>query len=70
MGSKICVTIDGVQKEYEEGTTYQTLAREVQEQYEDEIVLAKNGNTLQELISRIKPGKISFLIRIAPFLPL
>lgn len=61
MGSKICVTINGVQKEYEEGTTYQTLAREVQEQYKDEIVLAKNGNTLQELISRIKPGKISFL---------
>lgn len=61
MGSKICVTIDGVQKEYEKGTTYQTLAREVQEQYKDEIVLAKNGNTLQELISRIKPGKISFL---------
>lgn len=61
MGKKITVTVEGILKEYEEGTTYQTLAGEVQGQYGDRIVLARNGNTLQELISRVKPGDIQFV---------
>lgn len=56
MGEGIKVTVEGVTKQYEDGITYQELAAEAQEKYEDLIVLAKNGNSLQELISRVRDG--------------
>lgn len=62
MGEAIHVTVDGVAKEYKKGITFQEIAREVQEQYEDQILLAKNKNSLQELISRVRDGsEITFV---------
>ncbi|MCI8370830.1 MAG: nucleoside kinase [Lachnospiraceae bacterium] len=63
MGGLLRVRINGVEKEYEQGVTYQDLADEVQKEYkEGTILLAKDGENLQELISRVRDGaEISFL---------
>ncbi len=62
MSGILKVTVDGMERQYEEGTTYQDLAAEFQEKYEDLIVLAKNRHSLQELISRVRDGsEVSFV---------
>lgn len=62
MGEVINVVIEGEKKQYPEGITYQELAGEVQEKYTDDILLAKNGNDLQELISRVRDqAEVSFV---------
>lgn len=62
MGDIIRVTMNGKKKEYKEGTTYQELAKEMQRDYKDMIVLGKSGNSLQELISRVRDNtEVSFV---------
>lgn len=62
MGEMIRVKVDGQPKEYQAGITYQELAKEAQDCYKDMIVLGKSGNSLQELISRVREGaEISFV---------
>lgn len=62
MGEMIKVTVDGKRKEYREGITYQEIAKEVQDRYDDMIILGKSGNSLQELISRVRNhADISFV---------
>ena len=57
------VTVDGVLKEYPENTTYLDISKEVQEQYDHDIILGmKNGVKLMELKKKIKGGEeISFV---------
>lgn len=57
------VTVDGVLKEYPEKTTYLDISKEVQEQYDHDIILGmKNGVKLMELKKKIKGGEeISFV---------
>lgn len=43
------VTINGLEKEYPIGTTYQEIAREYQEQYENDILLVSVNGKLREL---------------------
>lgn len=62
MELKMCkVTVLGEEKEYPKITTYEELAAEYQEQYEDRIVLALMDNRLRELRKTIEPGEISFV---------
>lgn len=58
MDEMIRATVDGVSKEYKKGTTYQDIVKEVQDQYPEQILLAKNGHSLQELISRVRDGSV------------
>ncbi len=57
------IEIDGVVKEYEEGTTYQKIAEEYQKNYKHRIVLvALNGTKLRELTKTVsKDCKLSFI---------
>lgn len=63
MVSMLKVTVDGVLKEYPEKTTYLDISKEVQEQYDHDIILGmKNGVKLMELKKKIKGGEeISFI---------
>ena len=59
----ISVTVLGVQKEYEEGTSLLTISKEVQEQYKYPIILAKVNQGLRELSKCVEHGDtIEFLI--------
>ncbi len=49
----VTVTIDGVQKQYPRGTTYETVAKEYQTQYEGMIVAAAAGGKIRELFKKI-----------------
>ena len=57
------IEIDGVIREYEEGTTYQNIAEEYQKNYKHRIVLvALNGTKLRELTKTVsKDCKLSFI---------
>ena len=57
------IEIDGVVREYEEGTTYQKIAEEYQRNYRHRIVLvALNGTKLRELTKTVsKDCKLSFI---------
>ena len=48
------VRVNGEVRKYEEGTTYEAIARDMQSQYEHQIVLACVGNQLRELTKTIK----------------
>lgn len=62
MDLKMCkVTILGEEKEYSEAATYEEIAAEYQEQYDDKIVLALADNRLRELRKTIEPGGVSFI---------
>ncbi|MGN0341428.1 MAG: nucleoside kinase [Roseburia sp.] len=51
----------GEKREYEEETTYLQVAREYQEKYEDDILLAMRGNRLRELSHKVEEGNVTFL---------
>lgn len=66
MGNKISVMIPGkeqiFQQEYPAGTTYETVAKEVQKEYPYDIILAKKQGKLVELNKRVGPEQeIQFL---------
>ncbi|WP_077610687.1 nucleoside kinase [Clostridium sp. Marseille-P2415] len=48
------VTIDGVTKEYPVGTTYQEIAKEYQQQYENDILLVSINGKLRELHKKVQ----------------
>ena len=48
------VTINGETKEYEKGITYQTIAKEYQQQYEQDIMLVLMNGRLRELFKTLK----------------
>lgn len=48
------VTIQGITKEYEKGTTYQTIAKEYQDQYDQDIMLVIMNGRLRELFKKLK----------------
>lgn len=50
------MTVCGVIKEYEDGTTYREVAKDFKTNYKYDIILAKEGATLIELNKKIKPG--------------
>lgn len=62
MGEILKVTVNGKAREYNQGITFKDIAEEVRGEYEDPIILGKDGNSLQELISRVRQGAdISFV---------
>lgn len=63
----ITVTIEGQQKQYEEGTTYETIVAEYQEQYQNRIALVTVDGKIRELFKRAKRDcKISFFTLCDP----
>lgn len=60
---EVCkVTIHGVTKEYEKGITYQTIAKEYQEQYNQDIMLIIMNGRLRELFKTLKEdGTLEFV---------
>lgn len=48
------VTIQGITKEYEKGTTYQTIAKEYQDRYDQDIMLVIMNGRLRELFKKLK----------------
>lgn len=58
----VTITIDGVEKQYEEGTTYETIANEYQAQYGNMIALVLENGKIRELIKTArKDCELSFL---------
>lgn len=63
----ITVTIEGQQKQYEEGTTYETIVAEYQEQYQNRIALVTVDGKIRELFKRAKRDcEISFFTLCDP----
>lgn len=59
---KIVLKIDGEEKTYEKGTTYQQIAEEYQKNYKDDIVLVLVNNRLRELHKSVKKdGELKFI---------
>lgn len=57
----IKVTINGKEKQYEEGTTYETIVQEYQAQYNDTIALVSSNGKIQELFKKAKKDcEVSF----------
>ena len=62
MADMVKVTIDGNVKEYPVGTSYEAIVSEYQKDAEDEIVLVKVGNKLQELMRTVTEDcELSFI---------
>lgn len=60
--SKIKVEVDNKIKEYENGTTLLEISKDFQDSYEEDIILARNGNKLIELFKTITCDcKIDFI---------
>ena len=58
----ITVTINGEKREYEAGTSYETIARDYQEQYSSQIALVTVNGKIRELFKKLKKDcEISFL---------
>lgn len=56
------VTIDGISKEYEEGTTFEEIAKEYQPRYQNMIALVLENGKIRELIKTVqKDCQVSFL---------
>ncbi len=59
---KYCVEVNGETREYEEGTTFETVAKDFQNQYEHQIVLGCENFKLFELRKKVKRNcKIHFV---------
>ena len=50
----VTVTIDGKKKEYPQGTTYEVIANEYQEQYGGLIALVAANGKIRELFKKVK----------------
>lgn len=62
MEQMLKIQIDGEVKEYQEGTTYQEIAKQYQDRYEDDILLVLFDNRLRELWKKPKKdGEIRFV---------
>lgn len=62
-----CVKIDDVTKEYEAGTTFETIAEEWKDKYSNDIVLAFENNRLRELKEKVnKDCTIRFVTTAEP----
>lgn len=62
MEKKYCVTVNGVDKEYQDGITYEQIAREYQGSYEAPIVLANMNGKLTELFKSVhEDGTLDFV---------
>ena len=62
MKQKVTFVIGGEEKSYEEGTTYLQIAKEYQNQYEDDIILVLVGSRLRELNKEVdEEGVLSFV---------
>lgn len=60
--SKIKVEVDNKVKEYENGTTLLEISKDFQDSYEEDIILARNGNKLIELFKTVTSDcKIDFI---------
>ncbi len=58
----VSIEINGVKKEYAKGTTYESVAKEYQEEYQEQIALAVVNDKFCELIKEIEnDAKVSFL---------
>lgn len=58
----IKITVDGVSREYPEGTTYLEISKDFEQQYDYDIILAKEGAKLVELNKPAVGGKeVTFL---------
>lgn len=58
----VTVTIDNEKKQYEEGTTYEQIVNEYQQQYQDRIALVVSNGKIRELIKKVdKDCEVSFL---------
>lgn len=55
------VKINGITKEYPEGTTWMEVAREHQKEYEYDILLVRVNGKLQELHKQVKDCELSFV---------
>ena len=55
-GQNVTVKINGVKKEYPQGTRFLELAKEYQSEYAYPIVLAKEDGRLRELMKKISDG--------------
>ena len=49
----VTVTIDGVQKQVERGTTYEAVVQEYQEQYDNMIAVVAANGKIRELFKKI-----------------
>lgn len=57
----VTVTIDGERRQYEEGTTYETIVREYQEKYNNRIALVTVNGKIRELFKKVKKDcEVSF----------
>ncbi len=58
----VCVTVDGVKKEYPMGITYLEVSKDFVQDYDEDIILAKTGEKLVELNKKIKRDcEVTFL---------
>ena len=64
-GETIAIEINGVKKEYPQGTRFLELAREYQKEYAYPIVLAKEDGRLRELMKKISDGTSICFVTLA-----
>lgn len=56
------VTVDGVEKQYPEGTSYLEISKDFEKQYDHDIILAKTGEKLAELNKKVtRDCELTFL---------
>lgn len=55
------VNVKGVERDYQEGTTWLEVAEEFQDQYEDDILLVRVNGKLQELHKHVKDCTLTFI---------
>lgn len=63
----VAVTINGEKREYEAGTTYETIVKEYQEQYQQRIALVSADGKIRELMKKCKKScELSFFTLADP----
>ena len=63
----VTVTVNGEKKEYEAGTTYETIAKEYQGHYDSRIALVTVNGKIRELFKRVKKDcEVSFFTMSTP----
>lgn len=56
------ITINGIQKEYNKGVTYEEIAKEYQNQYNSRIAAVMFNGKIRELMKTVKKdGELSFI---------
>ena len=55
------VRIDGIEREYPADATWQQVAGDYQDSFENDILLVKINGKLQELHKRVREGSLSFV---------